>query len=101
MRRDRAPRGRKGARVMMRGLFLIGSAGFLVVASILGTKLIEATHIDMSALGERILGLGEGIIEAGADVVAVVCLFVSCRISMRILAKKEFWGNADESVSPV
>lgn len=74
-------KGRIGMICVLGGTFMIG---------VLGGKLLKALHFDIGALAEDFSALGEGMVTLCANLVGVICLAVSVRISMAIMKKREF-----------
>lgn len=68
---------------------MIVMGGFLLVV-VAGAKVIDMLGIDLEALGKRLPAVSEGIVIAAAMVILAALLLLSCRISIRIMERKEF-----------
>lgn len=67
---------------------MAAAMGLMFVVVIAGAKILSALQIDLDAVSVPLQGVGAST--AGAIIIGVLCILLSCRISMGILEKKEF-----------
>lgn len=74
-----------------RGKIAIFAAfGILAVIGIIAVKVAELLHIDLSELMMNVSSLGTGIVLAMIIIISLLLMFLSIRISIKIMKKKEF-----------
>lgn len=71
-------------------LAIIGVFGLLLVLGVVGVKIADALHIDLSGFLNRLPAPGMGMLLALLFGAALVLLLLSVRVSLRIMGKKEF-----------
>lgn len=69
---------------------MIGVMALLAVLMIVGAKAAETMNIDLDALTEKLSMLGMGATFAAMTGIGLAMLLLSCRISIRIMERKEF-----------
>ncbi len=71
-------------------IVMIGVAGGLLIAGVLGAKLAEKMHLDIDAVLANLSGLNMNLMTVCGIVFGLIILALSCRISMSIVRKWEF-----------
>ncbi len=71
-------------------IVMIGAAGLVFGLFYLAAKLGKELNLNLGAVEESLAGLGEGVMTAAGIAVGIAILFISYRISISIMKKKEF-----------
>lgn len=77
--------GAEKGRVVM---ICIAGAVFLIFAVVM--EVVKRVHLDLDGLWENLPLQGAEVVTAGAVVIGILILLISCRISISVLEKKEF-----------